>query len=85
MNNNHRSVKVILVAEEWITVKDAAEIRKCSERNIIELIKKGQLETKKDSRRRLIVMDTSEIVSEAVPQATEMIPLLRARLEEKDA
>jgi len=85
VNNNHRSVKVILVAEEWITVKDAAEIRKCSERNIIELIKKGQLETKKDSRRRLIVMDTSEIVSEAVPQATEMIPLLRARLEEKDA
>ncbi len=25
------------MAEEWITVKDAAKIRKCSERNIIEL------------------------------------------------
>ena len=70
--------------EEWITVKDAAKIRKCSERNIIELIKKGQLEAKKDGRRWLILMDASEIVSEEYPQVAEMISLLKVQLQEKD-
>lgn len=71
--------------EEWITVKDAAKLRKCSERNIIELIKKGQLEAKKDGRRWLILMDTSEMPSEESPQSAEMISLLKAQLQEKDA
>jgi len=70
--------------EEWITVKDAANIRKCSERNIIELIHKGELEAKKDGRRWLILMDTSEITSEEYPQNAEMISLLKGQLQEKD-
>ena len=61
--------------DEWITVKDAAKLRNCSERNIIELIHKGELESKKDGRRWLILMDTSEMPSEESPQNAEMISL----------
>ena len=71
--------------QEWITVKDAAKIRKCTERNIIELIKKGALEAKKDGRRWLILMDTSEMPSEESPQSAEIISLLKAQLQEKDS
>lgn len=74
--------------EEWISVKDAAKIRKCSERNIIELIKKGALEAKKDGRKWLVLMDTSqspsEPISEIHPQISEIISVLKTQLQEKD-
>ena len=70
--------------EEWVTVKDAANIRQCSERNIIELIHKGELDAKKDGRRWLIFMDASEITSAESPQNAEMVSLLKAQLQEKD-
>ena len=70
--------------QEWITVKDAAKIRKCTERNIIGLIHKGELEGKKDGRRWLVLMDASEITSEEYPKSAEMISLLKAELQEKN-
>jgi excisionase family DNA binding protein len=73
------------MVEEWITVKDAAKLRKCSERNIIELIHKEELEAKKDGRRWLILMDTSEATSAESPQSEEITSLLKAQLEEKDS
>lgn len=72
------------MAQEWVTAKDAAKLRKCSERNIIELIKKGELDAKKDGRRWLILMDASEMLSEEMPQASEIISLLKVQLQEKD-
>ena len=76
------------MAEEWITVKIAAQIRKCSERNIIQLIKKGTLQAKKDGRRWLVLMDTSvkvpEDVPERYPNVPEMISILQKQLFEKD-
>lgn len=70
--------------QEWITVREAAKIRKCTERNIIELIKKSALEAKKDGRRWLILMDTAEMPSEESPQSSEMISLLKVQLQGKD-
>ena len=71
--------------EEWITVKYAAKLRKCSERNIIELIHKEELKAKKDGRRWLVLMDTSEATSAESPQSAEIISLLKAQLQEKDS
>jgi len=74
--------------EQWITVKQAAIVRKCTERNIIVLIKKGELKAKKDGRKWLILMDTDEVVSEKTEEIsseiTEIISVLKAQLEEKD-
>ena len=72
------------MSQEWITVKDAAKLRKCSERNIIELIHKGEFEAKKDGRRWLILMDDSEIASAIIPQSEETISLLKAQVEGKN-
>jgi len=76
---------------EWITVKAAAQLRECSERNILDLIKRGTLEGKKDKdgRRWLALMDipeettgkTSEY-SEGLPNISEVVTLLKAQLDE---
>jgi excisionase family DNA binding protein len=70
--------------EEWITVKEAAKIRNCTERNIIKIIDKGDLEAKKDGRRWLVLMDTSEPSTEKEPNNTELISVFKVQLEEKD-
>ncbi len=70
--------------EEWITVKEAAIIRNCTERNILKLIDKGELQAKKDGRRWLVLMDTSEQSTEQSPNSAELISVLKAQLQEKD-
>ena len=71
---------------EWITVKEVAQRRKCSERNILRLIKAGKLEGKKDDggHRWLVKTDSSEMVSEESPTDTELMSVLKAQLQEKD-
>lgn len=70
--------------EEWITVKEAAKIKKCTERNVIELIRKGSIEAKKDGRKWLVLIDTAEMTAEFSPQISEIISVLKVQLEEKD-
>ena len=70
--------------EKWITVKEAAIIRKCTERNIIELIKKGILQSKKDGRKWLVLVEASETNAELSPQFSEIISVLKVQLEGKD-
>jgi excisionase family DNA binding protein len=70
--------------EEWITVKEAAKVRNCTERNILKLIDKAQLQAKKDGRRWLVFMDTSEQSTEQSPNSTELISALKVQLQEKD-
>ena len=70
--------------EEWITVKEAAKIRNCTERNILKLIDKGGLQAKKDGRRWLVLMDLPEQSTEQSPNSTELISVLKAQLQEKD-
>jgi len=70
---------------EWITVKDAAQIRNCSERNIIRLIQAGELEAQKNGKKWLILMDKSELDSASSPQFTEVMSALKVQLQEKDS
>lgn len=70
--------------EEWITVKEVAKIRNCTERNIIKLIKKGELQAKKDGYRWIVLMDSSERSTEQSPNNAELISVLKAQLQEKD-
>ena len=70
--------------EEWVTVKEASQIRNCTERNILKLIAKGELEAKKDGRRWTVLMNTSEPNSEKEPNSAELISLLKVQLQEKD-
>jgi hypothetical protein len=70
--------------EKWITVKEAAIIRKCTERNIIELIKKGTLQSKKDGRKWLVLVESSETIAELSPKFSEIISVLKVQLEGKD-
>jgi len=69
---------------EWIPVSKAAQVRKCSERNIYILANKGVLQSKKEGRRLLVLMDVPENTSEIDPKISEMISILQKQLEEKD-
>ncbi len=69
---------------EWIPVRKAAQIRKCSERNIYILIKKGVLQSKKEGGRLLVLMDVHEEDSESDLKISEMISIFQRQLEEKD-
>lgn len=69
---------------EWVPVSKAAQIRKCSERNIYNLIQKGVLQSRKEGRRSLVLMDVPEEISEVAPNISEMISTLQKQLEEKD-
>ncbi len=71
--------------EEWITVKETAKIRNCTERNILKLIDKGELQAKKDGRRWLVLIDASEYSTEQSPNSAELISVLKAQLQEKDS
>ena len=70
--------------EEWITVKEAAKVRNCTERNILKLIDKGELQAKKDGRRWSVLMDASEYSAEQSPNSAELIAVLKVQLQEKD-
>ena len=77
---------------KWITVKEAAIIRKCSERTIITLIQKKELKAKREGRKWLVLLDmppedlaeAQPIVSAHDPQLAEVILELRNQLNKKD-
>jgi len=70
--------------ERWVTVKEAARFRNCSERNILDLIQRGRLEGRKDGRRWEVLIDFPEDYAEDVPQDAEVISVLKEQLQEKD-
>jgi len=78
--------------EKWITVKEAAIIRKCSERTIITLIQKKELKAKREGRKWLVLLDmppedlaeVQPIISAYDPQLAEVILELRNQLNKKD-
>lgn len=70
--------------ERWVSVKDAASFRNCSERNILDLIYRGRLEGRKDGRRWEVLIDFPEDYAEEVPQSAEVITVLKEQLQEKD-
>jgi len=70
--------------EEWITVKETAKIRNCTERNILRLIQNEQIKAKKDGHKWLVLKESVEGYSEESPNKSEFISVLKAQLEEKD-
>lgn len=79
------------MSEKWITVKEASNFRRCSERNILDLIKRGRLKGKKEGRRWLVLMDVSEVASEKtselsedIRKLSEVVSTLENQLSEKD-
>ena len=76
--------------KRWISTRTAAKLRKCSVRNITDLIKRGKLEAKKDEggKRWLILMEVEEASSEETAEetsgASEATSALQEQLSEKD-
>jgi excisionase family DNA binding protein len=70
--------------EEWITVKDAAQLRNCTERNVLRLIQKGELKAKREGHKWLILKETLEQTSEESPNVSDIISVLKVQLEGKD-
>lgn len=70
--------------EKWVTVKEAAKFRRCSERNIIDLIQRERLQGRKNGRRWEVLIDFPEDYAEEVPQSAEVITVLKEQLQEKD-
>ncbi len=74
---------------EWITVKQLAQVRNCSERLIIKEIQAEKLTAKREGRRWMILVDTAEPMEDSEPmrngaEQSELIAVLKQQLEEKD-
>lgn len=70
--------------KKWVTVKEAARFRKCSDRNILDLIQRERLQGRRDGRRWEVLIDFPEDYAEEVPQGAEVITVLKEQLQEKD-
>ena len=80
--------------EEWITVKEAAEILNISQRHIRNKIQAGQLKAKRDGRLWLVHSSLSSEIGKAkrIPKGSqkeiekleEMVSILKKQIEEKD-
>ena len=46
---------------KWVTVKEVAQVRNCSERYVLKLIAQNVLKAKKNGRRWLVLLDSSEL------------------------
>lgn len=79
--------------EEWVSVKTAAELRNCSPRNILDLIKREKLQGRKkpDSRQWEVLMNIPEGSSVGTSEPSErsegtsaVVSALTDQLAEKD-
>ena len=77
------------MGQGWVTVKQLAQVRNCSERLIIKQIQSGKLTAKRDGKRWLIQIDDTESEQDSEPmrndsELSELIAVLKKQLEEKD-
>jgi len=74
------------MGQGWVTVKQLAQVRNCSERLIIKQIQSGKLTAKRDGKRWLIQIDDTESEQDSEPMRndSELIAVLKKQLEEKD-
>lgn len=68
---------------EWISVKEAAQIRKCTEANIRYYITQGKVEAKKEKGRWRINKESVESEKDFAPEP-DVVSILKAELEEKN-
>jgi excisionase family DNA binding protein len=68
------------IMDEWITVKETAKLRKCTDRTVLRWIEHGEIEAKRDGHRWLILK--SSLMSDESPTESEIMSLLKAQLED---
>ena len=66
--------------DEWITVKEAAKLRNCSDRTVLRWIEQREIESKRDGHRWLILK--SSLKTEDSPTETDIVSILKAQLED---
>ena len=71
------------MAEEWITVKEAAKSRNCTDRTVLRWIERGEIESKRDGHRWLVLK--SSLKSDESPTENEIVSVLKAQLEDLKA
>src|SRR5574340_1489658 len=65
--------------DEWITVKEVAKLRNCSDRTVLRWIEQEEVESKRDGRKWLILK--SSLKSEESPTDSDIVSLLKVQLE----
>jgi len=68
--------------EEWLSVKEIAKIRKCTDRTVLRMIEKEEVEAKRDGKRWLILK--SSLPDDSIPTESDMASFLKAQLQERD-
>ena len=73
---------------KWITVKEAAKIRQCSDRTILRLIHDGKLEARKDGRSWLVKAEPADTmaarqttVADEMAGTTDTVTAMKQELE----
>ena len=59
---------------KWVTVKEVAQVRNCSERYVLKLIAQNVLKAKKDGHRWLVLLDGSEMIQDGSAINTQTKP-----------
>jgi excisionase family DNA binding protein len=67
--------------EEWLSVKDVANIRNCTDRTILRMIEKKEVEAKRDGKRWLILK--SSLSDDNIPTETDVTSILKAQVQEQ--
>jgi len=69
---------------EWINVKEASQIRKCTPANLRYLINQGKVEGKKEGGRWIVNKESLNSEKEFAPEP-DVMSILKVELEEKNS
>ncbi|MFC1718576.1 helix-turn-helix domain-containing protein, partial [Candidatus Poribacteria bacterium] len=67
--------------EEWLSVKDVAKIRNCTDRTVLRMIEKKEVEAKRDGKRWLILK--SSLSDDDIPTESDVVSILKVQLQEQ--
>ncbi len=67
--------------EEWLSVKDVAGIRNCTDRTVLRMIEKKEIEAKRDGKRWLILK--SSLSDDDIPTESDVMSILKVQLQEQ--
>lgn len=67
--------------EKWLSVKDVANIRNCTDRTVLRMIEKKEVEAKRDGKRWLILK--SSLSDDNIPTESDVTSILKVQLQEQ--
>ncbi len=67
--------------KEWLSVKDVANIRNCTDRTVLRMIEKKEVEAKRDGKRWLILK--SSLSGDNIPTESDAVSILKVQLQEQ--